>query len=337
MADCPEEKLSSIVRSVSQNNEARDHQQRSTQNTPQPWDSQTTRERPRSRDSNKRRERDSRESQHTPRDSRDSKESQRERIERYGASPRQQHARNGSGNTGAASSADYNEPTPTNGGRKHDYDVQSMETDLSSPRASMARNPIPAPTVTIRSEYPTLNRSRQQQSLTCLVTIEVPEGNWRPDPEDLRGAPQLPSTQQENGLVDPKSPATSRHPEWQLETPELLESVTQDLRVRVENWHGLEFTRYVSKSVSLWITFNDSQIRTAATLWHRTRRQRSKILAGTRVLPFLRDVDMREGEKRCSATVCGWQLEAQNDKMYSQGINIDQEALQTGSFANRSV
>ena len=240
------------MRSVSQNNEARDHQQRSTQNTPIPhWDKEATRDRPRSRDSNHRvPQRDSRESQHTPRDGKDS---QRERIERYGTGPPsrqyqqqpQQHGRNGSGGTGVASSNEFNDPQNTNGGRRHDYDVQSMETDLSSPRASLSRNPIPAPTVTVRSEYPTLSRSRQQQSLTCLVTIEVPEGNWRPDPEDIRGAPQRPSAPQENGQPDPKSPAASRPAELSFEPPEVLEEVTEDLRVRVENWHGLDFARYV--------------------------------------------------------------------------------------------
>jgi hypothetical protein len=226
---------------VSQNNEAREQQQRSTQNTPTPWDSQAVRDRPRSRESNGRsQQRDSRESQ----PQRDSKESQRERIERYGTSSRQQHARNGSANTNPSSQGDYAE---AQGGRRHDYDVQSMETALSSPRASMARNPIPPPHVTVRSEYPTLVRSRQSQTLTCLITIEVPEGKWSPDPEDLRGAPAIPSIPQEKEVVHSRSPTRDpQQREWSNEAPEALDEITEDLRVRVDNWHGLDFSRYVT-------------------------------------------------------------------------------------------
>ncbi|MCJ1282275.1 hypothetical protein MMC26_001598 [Xylographa opegraphella] len=239
------EKLSSIVRSVSLNNEAREQQQRSAQNTPTPWDGQTVRDRPRSRESNSRTpQRDSRESQ----SHRDSKESQRERIERYGSgfsSARQQHARNGSSGTAPTSSqGDYGASGDSQGGRRHDYDVQSMETDLSSPRASMARNPIPPPLVTVRSEYPTLSRSRQSQTLTCLITIEVPEGKWSPDPGDLRGAPPLPQLPQEKEVVRSRSPSNDRQRDWVIESPETLEQITEDLRVRVDNWHGLDFSRF---------------------------------------------------------------------------------------------
>ena len=329
------EKLSSIVRSVSQNNQARDQQQqRSTQENPMPWDSQTIRDRPRSRDSNNRfPQRDSRESQQPPRDSR---ESQRERIERYGSGARPQHARNGSAGTGAASSGDYNDPQANNGGRRHDYDVQSMETDLSSPRASITRNPIPAPTVTVRSEYPTLNRSRQQQSLTCLITIEVPEGNWRPDPEDLRGASQLPSMQQDPGQADPKSPAPSRQGDWPFEAPEVLEEITEDLRARVDNWHGLDFTRHVSETFALHVLSpNCSQVRKTASVWHRASWKRSAFLAGTRMLSLRRNVDMREGEERRHPAVCRRQFQAQTYQMHSERVHFDQEALEAGGVERR--
>ena len=243
------EKLSSIVRSVSMNNESREH--RSNQNTPVSWDSQAVRDRPRSRESNSRPKRDSRESQPQLRDS---KESQRERVERYGGSQRQQqHVRDGSGGTVQAQSADFAEPHSNYGGRRHDYDVQSMETDLSSPRQSMPKHPLPPPIVTIRSEFPTLTRSRQQQTLTCLVTIEVPEGKWSPDPEDLKSAPVLPSMQPEPHSVRPRSPAptrqsdarqsNARQPNWPFESPEVLEAVTEDLRRRVDDWHGLDVQR----------------------------------------------------------------------------------------------
>ncbi|KAL8668286.1 MAG: hypothetical protein Q9168_007081 [Polycauliona sp. 1 TL-2023] len=247
------EKLSSIVRSVSTTNNERGYNQRSAQNTPVPWDQHNERERPKSRESNPQ-QRDSRESQPTPHNHhhhhhRDPRDSQRERVERYHGN-RQQHARNESGGTGGASTGEYQEVQNTNGGRKHDYDVQSMETALSSPRASMTRNPIPAPAVTVRSEYPTLSRSRQQQSLTCLVTIEVPEGKWSPDPADLRGAPVLPPIQQEPNYPPPAarpgSPASIQQQptDWPFESSEHLGEVTEDLRVRVDNWHGLDFQRF---------------------------------------------------------------------------------------------
>jgi len=242
------EKLSSIVRAVSQNNEAREQQQRSAQHTPTPWDNQTVRgDRPRSRESNGRsQQRDSRESQ----SQRDSKESQRERIERYGPSFRQAHARNGSAGTQPSSQGDY-----ADGGRRHDYDVHSMETALSSPRASMARNPIPPPQVTVRSEYPTIVRSRQSQTLTCLITIEVPEGKWSPDPEDLRGAPPLPSVPQEKEVVRSHSPDRKNPREWTSESSETLEEITEDLRVRVDNWHGLDFSRHVFPGIGARRTY----------------------------------------------------------------------------------
>ena len=232
------------------NNERDSHQQRSAgsqRNTPDPWDPQTGQERPSSRGSNHRRDsRDTQPQREREKDTRerDAREVQRERIEKYGM-PNRQHSRNESGNTGGAtnSSDGYAEPHGTTG-RRHDYDVQSMETALSSPRASLTKNPIPAPTVTVRSEYPTLTRSRQQQSLTCLITIEVPEGKWRPDPADLRGAPLLPPSQQEaNNQPRPKSPVQNQQTDWQTESSEVLDEITEDLRVRVDNWHGLDFQR----------------------------------------------------------------------------------------------
>lgn len=224
---------------MSLSNDNRLQQHRSAQATPTPYDHDASRDRPRSTESSHR------QNQH-----RDSRDSQRERVERYGSVSRQHHTRNESGDTGVASSGEYRDIHIANGGRRHDYDVQSMETDLPSPRTSMTRNPIPAPTVTVRSEFPTLSRSRQQQSLTCLITIEVPEGKWSPDPMDLRSAPPPPSTHQDVGEGRPRSPASSRHVDWPVESQELLEEVTEDLRVRVDNWHGLDFQRHVSPITS---------------------------------------------------------------------------------------
>lgn len=230
--------------------------------TPVPWDPQTGQERPSSRGSNHRNTQRESSQPQDPRQmerekERQNRDIQRERIERYGSQNRApQHNRNESANIGGVHpSGEYgdaynnnNNNNNNNTGRRHDYDVQSMETALSSPRASIIKNPIPAPTVTVRSEYPTLTRSRQQQSLTCLVTIEVPEGKWRPDPADLRGAPILPSMQQDSATFSnrPASPTKSQPADWGFESSGVLEEITEDLRVRVDNWHGLDFSRHAA-------------------------------------------------------------------------------------------
>ncbi|KAL2064310.1 hypothetical protein VTL71DRAFT_4804 [Oculimacula yallundae] len=244
------EKLSSIVRSVS----ASDHQSVRSQQTPTPtaWDSQTVR--PPSRESNARQplrdnrdsSRDSRESNNrdsntgSSRDSRDS----RERAGKYATPSRMSHSRNGSEVTGPASSVGYAETAVSGPPRRHEYDVQSMETSLMSPRASVSRNPIPPPSVSVRSEFPTLNRSRQQQTLTCLITIEVPDNKWRPDPDDIRSAPPLPHSRPEDTYARPPSPAQSAPRFYPYEQPEVLEEITERLRSRVDNWHGLDFERF---------------------------------------------------------------------------------------------
>lgn len=211
---------------------------RSTQSTPAPWDGQPPNHQPRDyRSSDRSGYRDSREQSQ-----RDSREVQKERIERLGVGG-QAHSRHESG-AATVSTTDFAEPqaAPT---RRHDYDVQSMETDLSTTRPSATRNPIPAPIVTVRSEFPTLNRSRQQQSLTCLVTIEIPAGRWQPDPEDIPAPPPLPSLPEEDISASLKSPISVDHHSraQSIELPEALEDITEELRTRVDNWHGLEFSR----------------------------------------------------------------------------------------------
>lgn len=121
-----------------------------------------------------------------------------------------------------------------------------METSLSSPRG-LLKSPIPAPTVTVRSEFPTLSRSRQQQSLTCLITVEVTEGKWRPDPDDMRGAapPPVPSiASATESFGRGKSPVNTRQYEMPYESTEVLDEITEDLHARVDNWHGLDFSRF---------------------------------------------------------------------------------------------
>lgn len=234
-----------------------DHQSTRSQQTPTPthWDNQTVR--PQSRESSAKPP-TTREVRDSPRDStrdtrvghsegsnRDSRDS-RDRSERYGPSSR--HTRNDSEATGVSSSVGYPETAASGPPRRHDYDVQAMETNLTSPRASVTRNPVPAPSVSVRSEFPTLNRSRQQQTLTCLVTVEVPDNKWRPDPDDLRSTPPVPALKGEESFARPPSPARSAPRFYPYEQPEVLEEITENLRNRVVNWHGLDFNRYIHTS-----------------------------------------------------------------------------------------
>lgn len=144
----------------------------------------------------------------------------------------------------AISTADY---ADTQIARRHDYDVQSMETRLSSQRYT--KNPIPAPTVTVRSEFPTLSKSRQQQSLTCLVTVEVVDGKWQANPEDLRAASSDRSSPEEMSRTTKSFRSTESHRPIDsvhegVGYRENLESVKTDLFKRVDNWHGLDISRF---------------------------------------------------------------------------------------------
>lgn len=167
----------------------------------------------------------------------------REAPSSYGAHSR--HGRSDSEATGVASSGGYPETTQSGPARRHDYDLQAMETTPTSPQR-ISRNPIPAPTVTVRSEFPTISKSRQQQTLTCLVTVEVPDNKWRPDPEDLGSVVPAPPMRVEEAYTQrPPSPAKSNKPRfYPYESPEVLQEMTENLRDRVDNWHGLDFNRF---------------------------------------------------------------------------------------------
>ncbi|KAK5080937.1 hypothetical protein LTR05_008253 [Lithohypha guttulata] len=233
-------KLSNLVRSIAQQSDA--VSTRSAAPTPMPWDGphpgeQLYNEPQRQPD------------KETIRGHRDS---QAVRIERLGLVP--QHTRTHSGN---ASSGDY-QPHDTTTTRRHDYDLHAMETSVAEqqPHADYKRN-LPTPIVTVRSEFPTINRSHHQQSLTCLVTVEVPEVKWRHHREDLlQNSTPLVATQ---GLYEqlppqPLAPAPlqlNRYPQSlkksstsSLRPSHELNQLTADLRIRVDNWHGLEFSRF---------------------------------------------------------------------------------------------
>jgi hypothetical protein len=211
---------------------------RDPQSTPTPWETDTVRQNVQARQ------------RQQARSTRDhllpEQRSRSDRSDGYNAA----HGRNESGDTGLVSNAqtDYAEAHQTNG-RRHDYDVQSMETTLSSPRHT-TKNPIPPPNVTVRSEFPTLSKSRQQQSLTCLITVEVVDGKWQPNMDDLRSPPPRPATIAEETYDAPKSAKSPRSSQQHRavdsvhEDLHAMEEVKEDLYKRVDNWHGLDFARF---------------------------------------------------------------------------------------------
>ncbi|EXJ95385.1 hypothetical protein A1O1_00506 [Capronia coronata CBS 617.96] len=244
-------KLSNMVRAVAQKDVT---SPRSSQNTPMPWDIQD--------DAYSTRDVSQRHSRENP--NRDSRDSQRMRIERLGigqapapapAQPQIQpqphahphpppgHARTDSG--GNASSTDCTHEHGSQPARKHDYDLHAMETALAGAQIRDTKHSIPAPVVTVRSEYPTLTRSLQQQSVTCLVTIEVPESKWHPQFDDVQHTPPVPPLPTDSGIGIPAR--QRREPSQEpmaYESPEVLDRITEELQMRVDNWHGLEFQRF---------------------------------------------------------------------------------------------
>lgn len=106
----------------------------------------------------------------------------------------------------------------------------------------MVKSPIPPPILTIRSEYVTITRARGQQSLTCLITIHVPEGQWTPNPQDLRGFATA-SPQDASEVAAEQSLPNDEDAEHHAEVREELEDATHELLARVDNWHGLDFSR----------------------------------------------------------------------------------------------
>lgn len=159
-------------------------------------------------------------------------------------------------NHSITTASDYVEAQTLHPGRRQEYDAQSMEGDLARP--SSVSHPIPPPVVTVKSEFPTINRSKVQQSLTCLVAVEVPErksNNFADDVPAVPSTPQQydrqyqsssPTANSQHSLEGQDTQSTKRERDLDRERQqELLTHITEDLRLRVENWHGLDFNRYL--------------------------------------------------------------------------------------------
>ncbi|EGD96328.1 von Willebrand RING finger domain-containing protein [Trichophyton tonsurans CBS 112818] len=240
------EKISNLVRSVSV---AESQTNRSGHAPAASWDNGSNRAGSMNQDYSNRSFSNSRDVRERSRlDSRDTN-SHRERLERLTLGSRNEILRPETGTVGGQTASEYqHDAHQSSVSRRHDYDVQAMEAELG-PRPGISKNLIPAPIVTVRSEFPSLNRSRQQQPLTCLVTVEVPGEKWSPDSEQIRQTPGtvLPAEDAQSlavkaqGLSSPDSHAQEHS---LTESEDMLGTIAEDLRLRVDNWHGLEFARF---------------------------------------------------------------------------------------------
>ena len=92
-----------------------------------------------------------------------------------------------------------------------------------------------------------MTRSQQPQSLTCLVTVEVRETNVRPHFGQQQTLQNAASTISEP--VQESRPPTPHNKdvgaEEAAEKAREMATVATGLHNRVDNWHGLDFSRLV--------------------------------------------------------------------------------------------
>lgn len=105
------------------------------------------------------------------------------------------------------------------------------------------KNPIPPPTIHIKSEYPNLTRSEEARVLICVVTVEVPSGRWKPNKDELGLLRKIPETRSMQSTQSESYAESSD--EDSAEDSEDLQREASDLRDKVDNWHGLPFAKYV--------------------------------------------------------------------------------------------
>nr|POF05993.1 hypothetical protein CFP56_53380 [Quercus suber] len=131
------------------------------------------------------------------------------------------------------------------GDRYHGYDAQATEVTVTSLRPTI-RNSVPPPAVTLRSEFPAITKSRQQQSLTCLVTVEVTNSRQsQPFHEQTSRSPSTPESLTSklglprSPLLKSASPVDSVH-----EGQSALSRVKDELLQRMDHWHGMEYAKF---------------------------------------------------------------------------------------------
>lgn len=137
-----------------------------------------------------------------------------------------------------------NSPTVTTK-RRHAVE-SSIDTTVptTTTRFSLPRNPIASPVLNLRSEYPTLTRSKQPQSLTCLITVEVPDTNIRPNFSEQQTSKNAASAVPEPVHISRPPTPPKDIEEDELDSSEEMDGIALDLQSRVDNWHGLDFSKY---------------------------------------------------------------------------------------------
>lgn len=117
----------------------------------------------------------------------------------------------------------------------------ATSTTTTPYRQAPIRNPIPAPTVHIKSEYPNLVRSDEARALICLVTVEVPTGRWMPSKDELGHLRRIPETR---SMQSNHSDSNEESSDEEVDdAAQDLEREASNLKNRVDNWHGLPFTK----------------------------------------------------------------------------------------------
>lgn len=170
----------------------------------------------------------------------DGQEYQRARIERY--RPVSQHSRQTSGNEVLLHLVELPASPQQHTHSPHVLGSIAAEESIKPRRAA-----TPAPLVVVRSEFPTISRSSQQQTLTCLVTVEVPETRRHRYAGTLNTAA---STTKRRVQAVPREGSTTHSNKGNfdsftsIESSEELSQLTTDLKAKVDNWHGLEFSRF---------------------------------------------------------------------------------------------
>lgn len=184
----------------------------------------------------------------------------------------------------------YGNQSLTSGNRDHDSAASSIaggnnrildsrsvisadmeRRDSISYNTTQVANPINPPNLTLRSEFPTITRSRQLQLFTTLITVEVPTSGWTLDQRDLLRIASVPENDESQSPVSPnrgRSLSVSTHhstasdlshalsapskplpstypkiPPMSIESQNNLDTIETELKSRDMNWHNLDFQR----------------------------------------------------------------------------------------------
>ncbi|KAI5283152.1 hypothetical protein KEM54_002355, partial [Ascosphaera aggregata] len=112
-------------------------------------------------------------------------------------------------------------------------------------RGNIAFRPIPHPLVTVRSEFPTISQSGQQQPFTCLVTVEVPAKGWTLDEKDFQQllVPKKFPVVEEEQVLEPVDNPLPQVPPLTNDPSMVLDAIADHLRDRVIYWHDLDWRK----------------------------------------------------------------------------------------------